>query len=389
MVYQINIFMYSFSIILLILLESTFQSGENSSEQKAFRSVFHFAYIYFVLEIIWNIIDGRDIAFGFILNYTVCILKSLISSILGFKWFCYFMRLTNPTKSFSLVFKIFIHIPIVIFGALIISTFATKWIFYIDDKNFYERGMYSWINIICSFFYVVLVIISALISLRKKITVAQKKRYIIVASYSLFPLLTLIYLLFDSSIITMTQLGVVLSITCVFVNIQQQKITRDGLTMLNNRASLYKFMDDKVISYPEEREDLHLILIDVINFHNINKSFGHVEGDITICKISDILKNACSSKRCFLARYSGDVFAIVCSNMTSSDIDLFITSIKSKLEKIEIKNNKKLQSVINYSEYNQSYRNIKEWISNVQKLNSSQKYKENDTADEKSEKTEQ
>ena len=57
-----------------------------------------------------------------------------------------------------------------------------------------------------------------------------------------------------------------LGLTCVYVNVQQQKITRDALTKLNNRISLEKYLDDVISKYSEEREPINLIFIDIVNF---------------------------------------------------------------------------------------------------------------------------
>ena len=127
MVYQINILMYVFSLVFLILLESTFLAGENSSEQKAFRSVFHYAYILFVSQIAWNVLDGRIFEGASIVNYVLCGISAASTTMCSFKWFCYYERLTNPKKNFSLIHNILVLIPLVAFIALIATTFITKW----------------------------------------------------------------------------------------------------------------------------------------------------------------------------------------------------------------------------------------------------------------------
>ena len=128
---------------------------------------------------------------------------------------------------------------------------------------------------------------------------------------------------------SISQLCIVLALTCVYVNIQQQKITRDALSNLNNRFSLEKYLDDVILQFPENREPISLILIDVLNFKKLNDNFGHVEGDILICDIAAKLRKLCSSKKCFLARYSGDTFAIVSIGMLTSEVSDFKETIKS------------------------------------------------------------
>ena len=101
---------------------------------------------------------------------------------------------------------------------------------------------------------------------------------------------------------SISQLCIVLALTCVYVNIQQQKITRDALSNLNNRFSLEKYLDDITKQFPENRDPINLIFIDILNFKKINDNFGHVEGEILVCEIASKLRNLCNSKKCFLAR---------------------------------------------------------------------------------------
>lgn len=354
--------MYVFSLVFLILLESTFLAGENSSEQKAFRSVFHYAYILFVSQIAWNILDGRIFEGAFIVNYVLCGISAAATTMCSFKWFCYYERLTNPKKNFSLIHNILVLIPLVAFIALIATTFITKWIFYIDDNNFYEKGTQPWLFILTSCFYLILVIICALISIRKKVSIAEKKRYVIVACFSFIPLIAIAYKIFDHTNLSISQLCIVLALTCVYVNIQQQKITRDALSNLNNRFSFEKYLDDVILQYPENREPISLILIDVLNFKKLNDNFGHVEGDILICDIAAKLKKLCSSKKCFLARYSGDTFAIVSIGMLTSEVSDFKETIKKSLEKNDNDKKYEIKVLLSSKSYEMQLKNTKEFI---------------------------
>jgi diguanylate cyclase (GGDEF)-like protein len=253
-------------------------------------------------------------------------------------------------------------IPLVTFIALIATTFITKWIFYIDNNNFYEKGTQPWLYILTSCFYLVLVILCALISLRKKVSIAEKKRYVIVACFSFIPLIAIAYKFFDHTNLSISQLCIVLALTCVYVNIQQQKITRDALSNLNNRFSLEKYLDDITKQFPENRDPINLIFIDILNFKKINDNFGHVEGDILVCEIASKLRNLCNSKKCFLARYSGATFAIVTIGMLTSEVSDFKETIKKSLEKND--NDKKYENkvLLSSKSYEMQLKNTKEFI---------------------------
>jgi diguanylate cyclase (GGDEF)-like protein len=59
------------------------------------------------------------------------------------------------------------------------------------------------------------------------------------------------------------------------------------------------------------RQPFHLLFIDLNDFGNINKNFGHPFGDDVIRKFSGYIKSLIKKERDFLCRYAGDEFVII------------------------------------------------------------------------------
>jgi diguanylate cyclase (GGDEF)-like protein len=99
-----------------------------------------------------------------------------------------------------------------------------------------------------------------------------------------------------------------LIIIFVYLNLQNQLISTDTLTSLNNRNQLERYMQQL-----REFKDYYVIMVDVDHFKQINDNYGHVEGDHALVLISKALKRACDrlGKSVFLCRYGGDEFLLI------------------------------------------------------------------------------
>lgn len=122
---------------------------------------------------------------------------------------------------------------------------------------------------------------------------------------------------------------VVLSILMAFINMQNQAISQDALTGLNNRGNLDKYLHS-VIDGSESM--IGLIMVDINNFKKINDSFGHDTGDDILIYVSGILKNTLAGTSAFLARYGGDEFVIVMQDGSEKDIEKLLNKIRTGVE---------------------------------------------------------
>lgn len=78
----------------------------------------------------------------------------------------------------------------------------------------------------------------------------------------------------------------------------------DGLTQVGNRRSLDKYMAQLI----EEGIMFTFALLDVDNFKSINDTYGHLEGDVSLVHIANILTDTFEQN---VFRYGGDEFAVI------------------------------------------------------------------------------
>jgi diguanylate cyclase (GGDEF)-like protein len=82
----------------------------------------------------------------------------------------------------------------------------------------------------------------------------------------------------------------------------------DELTGLYNRRILNKAMEEAV---EDTNASIHLALLDLDNFKQVNDKYGHYTGDEVLKKLSSILQKTFDLDNHIVSRWGGDEFAIV------------------------------------------------------------------------------
>ena len=198
-------------------------------------------------------------------------------------------------------------------GALLIllalSSPFTGLVFTIDAANLYIRGPLFAVHTIISWCVLPYSCVTALIQSKREQTNMRKSECRQLALFSLLPMIGgMIQILAPSMpLMWITSVG---SLLMVFINLQNRQISLDGLTNINNRRTLDRFIGTR-FSVLKPNEALFLLMIDIDDFKSINDTYGHAVGDTALITTSEILKKICSTGNYFLARFGGDEFAIV------------------------------------------------------------------------------
>ncbi|MER9299636.1 bifunctional diguanylate cyclase/phosphodiesterase [Mesorhizobium sp. M0621] len=93
---------------------------------------------------------------------------------------------------------------------------------------------------------------------------------------------------------------------------------RDATTGLKNRAWMSANRDDLLDRAKLAGKQLHLYLIDLDHFKNVNDTFGHHVGDLLLKAVAEILQLIERPDDVFAVRLGGDEFAVIEVGMTHS-----------------------------------------------------------------------
>lgn len=105
----------------------------------------------------------------------------------------------------------------------------------------------------------------------------------------------------------------------------------DPLTGLANRRFLQEEAERILALSSRQEEPVSILYLDLINFKNINDSFGHYVGDTILNAIANRLKK-CTRKSDFVARIGGDEFVFV---LPKTPADLAIHFARRVINQIE------------------------------------------------------
>jgi diguanylate cyclase (GGDEF)-like protein/PAS domain S-box-containing protein len=94
---------------------------------------------------------------------------------------------------------------------------------------------------------------------------------------------------------------------------------RDSLTLLPNRAWLWRELEREVRSTRQSDSRFAVLFIDVNRFKDINDSYGHVAGDQVLQAVASRL-TASIRPNDVVARYGGDEFVVLMKRIASAEV---------------------------------------------------------------------
>ncbi|MBW3621978.1 MAG: diguanylate cyclase [Armatimonadetes bacterium] len=99
----------------------------------------------------------------------------------------------------------------------------------------------------------------------------------------------------------------------------------DSLTELPNMRYLIQHLEEKIGT----GEPFFIMMLDLNGFKKINDTYGHLEGDRTLCQAAQVLRESIRAED-LVGRYAGDEFVIVCHSRNVQDAYKIMDRIKEK-----------------------------------------------------------
>ena len=341
-------------IMLAIILCNTLNSIDKQTSTRLFICALISEIIFLLLDCAWILIDGKAYTWNYIINA----MYFIQSGITGYTWFLYSENVQKSKLVQSKARYLIAAIPLVILVLLSVTSFKTGLLFYIDSNNFYHRGSAYYIQVVIALGYIFFTAIRALVKAVKNDNYAEKKLLYSLASFIVMPMLSGILQAFFFNAPLLCA-GITAATLQVYINMQEQLISVDSLTQLNNRNQLMKYLGNRMRDHYSRK--LYLIIADVDYLKSINDKFGHTEGDRALKIISNTLREIYGKINCFICRFGGDEFIVVCEIDSSEQLYLLKAQVDSRLDEI----NKNLPYTLSLSA---GWANYTSEISSIQEL---------------------
>lgn len=101
--------------------------------------------------------------------------------------------------------------------------------------------------------------------------------------------------------------------------LKKQAMT-DELSVLSNRRAFIKLGQEWVDNAEKSGISLHLLMMDLDHFKNVNDQYGHPTGDLMIREFGQMLK-AHFTQNALIARLGGEEFSVLLSDFADDEID--------------------------------------------------------------------
>lgn len=109
----------------------------------------------------------------------------------------------------------------------------------------------------------------------------------------------------------------------------------DALTSLWNYGYFQYKLDEELVNAATAKLSLSVMMIDLDDFKKFNDSRGHLQGDLALKKISQIIQKNCR-KIDILCRYGGEEFSLILPDSTKKDALLLGERIKKSIARSKI-----------------------------------------------------
>lgn len=116
-------------------------------------------------------------------------------------------------------------------------------------------------------------------------------------------------------------------------NLMEKLSKTDALTDLYNHKTFHEHMT-RLLDQPEPRVAVHLALLDIDNFKQINDTFGHWAGDQVLKRISETIRNHMTGED-YAFRYGGEEFAILFTGKTQEGCYAVLERIRKEFSETE------------------------------------------------------
>lgn len=312
---ELNLFC---SLLILVFLVHSFLGLGESITQRRFLSAMISLIVFFLSDTIWYAMDVGAI----FQNQTYSmILKSvyfLSASCNGYFWMRYFETiLKNPLMKSRKVLMV-LALPLIAHLLLSIVNLKTGILFSLDDHFVYHRGVLFLLQYIIIYAYIITSCAHALFLAVQKNNYVDRDKYILIALFPVLPAIGGILQYFFPRV-PINCVCSTLASTIIYLGGLSQQISLEPLTGLENKRQFMR-MVEQYIQSKEKEEPLYLLMLDMNRFKGINDTYGHMEGDLAICTVADIIKRAANEmlrdspteikKKITIARYGGDEFVI-------------------------------------------------------------------------------
>lgn len=319
-------------LLLAYIGVKTFSGAERWGSRVLFQWSIFFLFIMTGEDLIWMLMEKKVLYANIPLSYAVNLIYFAASLATSISWLVYTEMELNTGTLHRLGFKIGVLTPVVVEVILLVVNFFNGCIFSFDAEGNYVRGPYTVIVFILPILYIIAASVHAVIIALKPENYLHRSTFLCLASFPLYTIgATILQFLLPGS--PLPCVGMSIAIFMTYLNHQEQRVSIDPLTQLNNRHHMMHYLTGRIEHHRKDNR-LYLLLMDMDKFKQINDTYGHLEGDHALIQLAQELSHVAAAHSAYAARYGGDEFIIVCEGETDAIVYEIISELNARLAEI-------------------------------------------------------
>lgn len=110
----------------------------------------------------------------------------------------------------------------------------------------------------------------------------------------------------------------------------------DELTQINNRKAIRDFYETRLQALAREKRTFAVVIMDIDFFKLYNDHYGHLEGDMAIKAVANILKSHSDNEDVFVGRFGGEEFLLLATGKTPDEVKRLLEELMSDLKQAQI-----------------------------------------------------
>lgn len=324
-VYYIQNNVVCMAVLAVILWRVRPGSKGASSTQVTLRAMIITGILLCLSDLLAGVLRGADFAGARLLIELSNMFYIETLTLLSFQWSVYTLQRTERYKNTKQIFVL--SLPFLAETILLLTNPMTHLMFVIDENNLYSRAPGLVVHWVLSWFYLIFGTATAADALFKEKSRIKREELKPLLYFIIAPIIgSLAQMLFYG--VSSTQAGITVGMTMVVLSMQDNQISVDELTGINNHRGLGRFAEDNLDK--ENGTVLFALFVDINRFRKINEKMGHAAGDLALKDAAGALKNICGkiNSRVFLCRAGGDEFVIVGTGDPQKNLSVWTEQIR-------------------------------------------------------------
>ena len=347
-----NVASFVFCFVLLIFISIMLSNKNNSVRRYVLRAFVVIVMIYLLADMTSYLVDTQTFPGANVINHISMVVRVFMTVFAG-AWLNYTSDVLFhvPTGRRKALFAY--GLPLVGVLIVLVLNIFFGFLFTIDENNVYARGQLYLLSVSMQYAYFVVAFVRALLVKRRAYTKKRSKLRHSLLSMSAIAMAFGILQMLGGGKVAFLCFGITIGAVNMFLYFQEDQITQDGLTGLNNRYALDTYLLQKLGEHDHgDDKRLYLVMMDMDGFKEVNDLYGHVDGDRALVNVAANLKKiAAQYKNMFIARFGGDEFTAVFETRDEEAVKTFCQRITDAVSKEFINQRYKLSISTGYARY--------------------------------------